>query len=658
MILKFTARQRKLSYLFVLLLPFLVYFNAIDNEYGMDDYYVTNGNPKTADGIENIPGLFTNYYADDGETRFEYRPLTHTTFAIEKSLFGALPDSQQPQEKIDNNVLTEANVSHLINILLYALNGFLLLYLLSMVLQGYSFGLPLIITILFMVHPIHTEVVNNIKSRDELLMMVFLLWALIECVRFGSDGLKKRLWGIGALALLAFLSKMSSLAFFGLIPVLLYYTSTSGKRILMAVGSVTLSLVIVLVLRAAIPGEEFRTFQFFENPLFVDDSFLTRLGIGCYSVFLYLQLLIFPEDLSFYYGYSQIPLADFSYWQVWVAILIFIPLGIYGIIKFLKRDVLGLALVIWLGVMAIVVNLVYPMVGIVAERFAYIFSVGFVMVLGILLWRGYAFAKAKFSMQTANIALLSCLVFIIGIYSWRTIERNDAWENTLVLYRHDIKHLQNSFRAHTFLADELFTTLPIRSLEPKGTEHIKEVQALYERALEIDAHQPYVLNNLGAIQYTYYKDYKAALGFFEKAKAIDGSNTDMLLNSAYCYAALKQYSKAVDAIKDALVVNPQLEAAYTFLLSLVKQPAAHAALQKGFSTMAIANPAIPKQKQYWMTVAQFYGTINRGVIATDSLAKAFLLDTTDTELGKEVVLLYTELGDTQKAAYFKQVLNK
>ncbi len=175
----------------------------------------------------------------------------------------------------------------------------------------------------------------------------------------------------------------------------------------------------------------------------------------------------------------------------------------------------------------------------------------------------------------------------------RTIERNDDWENTLVLYRHDIKHLQNSFRAHTFLADELFTTLPIRSLEPKGTEHIKEVQALYERALEIDAHQPYVLNNLGAIQYTYYKDYNAALGFFEKAKAIDGSNTDMLLNSAYCYAAIKQYSKAVDAIKDALVVNPQLEAAYTFLLSLVKQPAAHAALQKGFSTMAIANPAIP-----------------------------------------------------------------
>lgn len=661
----FTANQRKLTYLLVALLPFLVYFNAIDNEYGIDDYYVTKGNPKTADGIENIPALFANYYADDGETRFEYRPLTHTTFAIEKSLFKALPDAQEPQEKINNNVLTEANVSHFINILLYALNGFLLLYFLSILLRGYSFGLPLIITLLFIVHPIHTEVVNNIKSRDELLMMVFLLWALIECVRFGSDGLKKRLWGIAGLALLAFLSKMSSLAFFGLIPVLLYYTRTSGKRILMALGTVTLSLVIVLVLRAAIPGEEFRAFQFFENPLFVDDSFIARIGIGFYSAFVYLQLLIFPEDLSFYYGYSQIPMADFSYWQVWVAILVFIPLGVYGLIKFWKRDVLGLALVMWLGVMGIVVNLVYPMVGIVAERFAYIFSVGFTMVIGILLWRGYSlicpsdrFAKAKFSTKIGAILLLGSLVFIVSVYSWRTIERNNDWENTLVLYRHDIKHLENSFRAHTFLADELFTSLPKRAIEQNGTEHIKEVVDLYQHALEIDANQPYVLNNLGAIQYTYYKDYEAALGFFEKAKAIDGSNTDMLLNSAYSYAAIKQYSKAVSALEEALVVDPQLHAAYTYLLSLVKNREAHAALQKGFSTMATANPAIPKQKQYWMTVAQFYGAINSGDIATDSLAKAFLLDTTDTQLGQEVVQLYTQLGDTQKAIYFKQVLSQ
>tara|TARA_R110001632_G_scaffold166710_4_gene285130 strand:- start:822 stop:2798 length:1977 start_codon:yes stop_codon:yes gene_type:complete len=658
MISKFSVRQRKLSYLFVVLLPFLMYFNAIDNEYGMDDYYVTNGNPKTADGIENIPALFTNYYADDGETRFEYRPLTHTTFAIEKSLFKALPDAQEPREKIVNNVLTEANVSHFINILIYALNGFLLLYFLSMVLRGYSFGLPLIITILFIVHPIHTEVVNNIKSRDELLMMVFLLWALIECLRFGSDGLKKRLWGIGVLALMAFLSKMSSLAFFGLIPVLLYFTKTPVKRILMAVGAVVISLAIVLLLRVAIPGEEFRIFQYFENPLFVDDSFIARIGIGCYSAFVYLQLLIFPENLSFYYGYSQIPMSDFSYWQVWVAILVFIPFGFYGLIKFWKRDVLGLALVMWLGVMGIVVNLVYPMVGIVAERFAYIFSLGFTMVIGILLWRGYAFAKAKFSIQTANIALLSCLIFIVGVYSWRTIERTNDWENTLVLYRHDIKHLENSFRAHTFLADELFTSLPKRAIEQHGTEHIKEVVDLYERALEIDANQPYVLNNLGAIQYTYYKDYKAALGFFEKAKAINGSNTDMLLNSAYSYAAIKQYSKAVRALEEALVLDPQLHAAYTYLLRLVKHPEAHAALQKGFSTMATANPAIPKQKQYWMTVALFYGAINSGVIATDSLAKAFLLDTTDTQLGQEVVQLYTQLGDTQKATYFKQVLSQ
>ncbi|MFT5862436.1 MAG: tetratricopeptide (TPR) repeat protein [Flavobacteriales bacterium] len=652
----FSEKQQKLSYLFVVLLPFLIYFNAIDNEYGMDDYYVTEGNPKTADGIENIPALFANYYADDGETRFEYRPITHTTFAIEKSLFGALPDSQLPQEKSANNVLTEANVSHFINILLYALNGLLLLYFLNILLKDFSFGLPLIITVLFLVHPIHTEVVNNIKSRDELLMMVFLLLGLVQCMRYGSDGLKKRLPIIGGLALIAFLSKMSSLAFFGLIPVCLYYAKAPVKRIFIALGTVVVALAIVLLLRDAIPGEEFRTFLYFENPLFVDDGIIARISLGFYSAFVYLQLLIFPKDLSFYYGHSQIPIVDFSFWQVWVSMLIFIPLGIYGLKRLWKRDVLGLALVLWLGVMAIVVNVVYPMVGIVSERFGYIFSVGFVMVVGILLWRGYAFAKARFSAQKATLLLVGCLVFIGAVYSWRTLDRNEDWENRLVLYRHDIKHLQNSFRAHTFLADDLFAALPQMVKQKNGTDYIKEVQALYTRALEIDPKQSNAWNNLGAIQYKYYNDYEAAAGFFEKAKAIDGDNTDMLLNTAYSFAKMNQYSKAVNALKEALMVDPQLRPAYIYLLSLVKHPAAHAALKEGFSEMATANPAIPKQTQYWLTVAQFYATINRSTVAVDSFAKAFLLDTTDAQLGQEVVRMYAQLGDTQKEAYFKQVL--
>jgi hypothetical protein len=658
MIPTFSAKQRKLSYLFVVLLPFLIYFNAIDNEYGMDDYYVTEGNPKTADGIENIPALFTSFYAESEDTQFEYRPITHATFAVEKSIFSSLPESQLPSEKLTNNVLTQANVSHLVNVLLYALNGLLLLFFLSVLFKDFSFGFPLLITVLFLVHPIHTEVVNNIKSRDELLMMVFLLLALVQCVKYGSDGLKKRLTLLGVFALIAFLSKMSSLAFFGLIPLFLYYIKAPVKRIFISVGVVLVALTIVLLLRDAIPGEEFRTFRYFENPLFAEDSILGRIGLGFYTAFFYLQLLIFPEDLSFYYGYNQIPMADFSLWQVWVSMLIFIPLGVYGLFRLWKRDVLGLAVVLWLGVLAIVSNAVYPMVGVVAERFAYIFSLGFVMILAVILWRGYAFAKAKFSLQTATIAFIGCLVFIGGIYSWRTIDRNEDWENRLVLYRHDIKHLSNSFRAHTFLADDLFAALPQLVLQKEGTSYIREVQDLYTRALEIDPKQPNVLNNLGAIQYQYYEDYNAAIAFFDKAKAVDGSNTDMLLNRAYSFAKLNQYSEAVNAFKDALTVDPKLQPAYTYLLSLVKKPDAHSALKRGFSDMATANPAIAKQKQYWLTVAQFYGAINQGTVAVDSFAKAFLLDTEDARLGREVVRMYTELGDVQKAAYFKQVLNQ
>ncbi len=653
-----TGKYRLLAYVIIALLPILIYSNAIDNEYGIDDYYVTEGNPKVAGGLSAIPDLFQNYYVDNGVTRYEYRPLTHTTFAIEKALFKELPLSQTIEEKEIDNQVTQANISHLINVLLYAFNGVLLLWFLFGLLKDYPPILPVLIVVLFLIHPIHTEVVNNIKSRDELLMMVFFLLSLGSFIRYARGGKTTALVLAGCFIFLAFLSKMSALAVFGLVPVLGYFIKAPTKRILMGVGVAVLALAVILLLRENLPGEQYREFRFFENPLFVEDGLFKRLALGFYTTFFYLQLLVYPEHLSFYYGYNQIPQATFSYWQVWVSMLVFLPLGIYGIVRFLKRDLLGLAIVLWLGVMAIVANVVYPMVGIVAERFGYIFSLGFAMVIAVLIWRAYLLAKAKLNPTAARVMFFLVLIAVGGLYSWRVIDRNSDWENRLVLFRNDIKHLDQSFRAHTFLADELFTALPQLVSRPNGTDFIREIEQLYTRAIEIDPRQPNTLNNLGALQYKFYKDYQKSIQYFEQAKRYDNQNTDIFLNAGYAYAELNQYQKAVASIERALILNPTLSPGYTYLLSLIKKPEAHPWLQKAFSSMPKANPKIAQQKQYWTTVAQFYGKTNQGVVAVDSFAKAFLLDPNDQALGKEVIRMYTELGDLQKAAYFKGVLDQ
>lgn len=649
------AIPHKRFYLLILLMPFAVYWNAINNEFGMDDYYVTEGNPKVEEGITGIPTIFTSYYATSDEQQYEYRPLVQTSFAIEKSLFRNLPASQTIEQKQENDVLTQANISHFINIILYAINALLLFIFLSKILKQYHILLPLGITILFIVHPIHAEVVNNLKSRDELFMMAFLLSALIYAIKYALSGLKKPLILSGVLIFLGLLSKLSAFAIFGLVPFIFYYLKAPRKRIFMSWLVMGAFLSLVLLMRTSLPGEPFREFQFFENPLFVEDNLFDRIMLGLYSSFFYLKTLVFPDELSFYYGYNQIPLADFSFWQVWVGALL-IPLGIYGIVRWWKRDALGLAIILWLGVMVGSVNFTYPMVGIVAERFAYIFSIGFLMMVGIVFWRGYAFAKAKLNPNTASIIVGILFLIITVALSVRTMDRNEDWEDRVVLFRNDIHHLQDSYRAHTFLADELFVQLPYLVKTQNGTDYVREAEALYKRAVTIDDRQSNPWNNLGAISYMYYEDYEKAKENFEEALRIDPSNIETMLNLAYAQAETGQYDKSVSNLEQALMLDPQLKPAWTYLLSLVKKPQAQSYLQQVFSTLPKKNKEIIQVKEYWTTVGQFYGLKNNAQVAVDSFAKAFLIDTSDKRLGNEVVRLYSELGDIEKAAYFKKQL--
>ena len=78
-------------------------------------------------------------------------------FALEIQLFGKDAYKQQ----------------HFMNILYYALTVLLLYLLLIKIFRKYHPAFPLIVTLLYLAHPLHTEVVANIKSRDEIFAFLF-----------------------------------------------------------------------------------------------------------------------------------------------------------------------------------------------------------------------------------------------------------------------------------------------------------------------------------------------------------------------------------------------------------------------------------------------------------------------------------------------------
>ena len=186
-------------------LCFLLYGNSLFNGYGVDDYIVTQ-NEHVLRGIHGIPDIFTSSYVQDETGNYDYRPTVLVTYALEQQFFGF-----------------NTFVSHGFNILLYGLNVFLVFFLMSTLLRSSHPLLPFVITLLYCIHPVHTEVVNNLKSRDEILCFIFGLLCLYYIFRFYET---KGLWyilGAFVTGVLAYWSKRTVITFMAVAPLMIYY---------------------------------------------------------------------------------------------------------------------------------------------------------------------------------------------------------------------------------------------------------------------------------------------------------------------------------------------------------------------------------------------------------------------------------------------------
>src|SRR5690606_7435262 len=256
----------KRSYLLIAVLCFIIYGNSLNNEYALDDDMVVD-NVLVSHRVKAIPEIFKTRYAV-GKQEYEYRPMVTSSFALEKQLFHGLPASQTKEEKIKNNQLTQANVSHFINLLLYIITCILLYKLLLMIFKEHNQLLALLTTLLFVVHPLHTEPVVNIKSRVELFVLLGMLTALIYYIKYATTHQLKYVGFAMIAVLFAALSKKNALAALGLVPVVLYFVKADYKKIGIATFSVLLMVIaFVLMKKGLLSGKATREMLYFENPL-------------------------------------------------------------------------------------------------------------------------------------------------------------------------------------------------------------------------------------------------------------------------------------------------------------------------------------------------------------------------------------------------------
>ena len=174
-----TKKDNFFLYLILFVFAFVLYGNTIFHDYALDDCLMITDNHYTQSGIKGIKDILLfdtcKGYGDNmlnSTTGGRYRPLSLVTFALEKEFFGK-----------------NSHVEHFNNILLYAITGIFIFVVLSKLLKklprpNLFLSVPFITALLFLAHPLHTEVVANIKSRDEILALLFSLITLYLFINY------------------------------------------------------------------------------------------------------------------------------------------------------------------------------------------------------------------------------------------------------------------------------------------------------------------------------------------------------------------------------------------------------------------------------------------------------------------------------------------
>ena len=565
--------------LIIFLFAFLLYANTISHDYVLDDNIVTRGNQFVQKGFSGIKDIFTHgyLYGFNGKNDQSYRPLVLANFAIEKQLFNSKND--------------KPSVHHFFNVLFFAISAVCLFLFLFHLFKKENKILPFIITMLFVAHPIHTEVVANIKSRDEILSFIFLCLSLYALLKYLRE--ERSVFLVGSLAafLGAVLSKDSGLAMLGLVPFTIYFFTTKDFK---KIGMTMLPFLGVTAFYFLIRMSVMDSIVFEKNMTPINNSLAAAKTTGEFlatNIMIhgkYLLLLIFPHPLSYDYSFNQIPIVGFGDWRVLLSLLAYIGIAFVGIRGLWKKEVISYGIIFYVIMMLLTSNFLTMIGATMAERFLFVPSLGFCIVLGYLAYRFFKLKKIK-SIKNAPPAFLGLFAIVLLLYSFKTINRNKDWKNAKTLFSSGLKTAPNSARAlssyGTFLREageqsrdpnqkqklltqaldyyqkaldiypaysEVYYNMGVSNMN-LGRNDLAQKQ--YEKTLSIEPKFQGALNNLGYL-YFQKKDYASAKKYWEQLLALNPNNASALGNIGAIYHNNKDYNKAANFYERALKNDP------------------------------------------------------------------------------------------------------
>jgi protein O-mannosyl-transferase len=579
--------------LIIFIMAFLLYANSIPHGYILDDSGVLKDNWVVKRGIDGIPLILTTPYRYGVSLLTDnlYRPLSMVMFAVEWQLYPNTP-----------------SVSHLVNVVFFALTCSLLLIVLRKLFIKYHPLLALFTCLLWMAHPVHTEVVANIKSRDEIMSVFFLLLAILGFLEFLNKGKIAYLLGAIFAYLLGFFSKEGIITFLVIFPLIgWYYTPAGMKKNLLASATFILPALVYILVRHVILstyGKPSLSMPVPDNLLVAAPDIVTRWATAVLIMGKYMALLLIPHQLVSDYSYNQIPIVGWSNPLVLLSFLVYAAGIGFLILKIRSKSPAVLGIFWFLVTMSIYSNLIMLIGSSFAERFLYLPSLGFCILLSwliLLLFRIKTGDTSNADLKNLlgrNIFSWVLVGFILTLFSIKTIARNSEWDTQWSLFSADVLRSPNSTHLHYYWgltirdkAKEQTDPAAYRELMEKAVQEFKTAVSIYkyypecyeqlglayfrlgnndeslknyEEAVKLNPESATCYSNQGIIYFN-RGQYQKAMELYQKAISVDPNYDDAYFNLGSVYGFMGQYEPAIRNFKKCLEFRPDYAQAYYYI---------------------------------------------------------------------------------------------
>lgn len=534
----------------------LLYVNTLGHDYTVDDGTVMQNNKIVKQGVKALPEIFTTAYRKGFWDRQEslYRPLSVAMFAVEWQL---APNNPLP--------------GHVMNVLLYALTAYLLFQLLMQLFND-NLLMAFCIALLYIAHPLHTEVVANIKSRDEILCFLFVVLALRSFIFYVDKKSRQHLLVCSLYFLFALLSKESAITMVVVFPLVAYFFRKqpllNGIKYSLVPG---IAAVVYLLIRfSVLKGiTNFTEILPINNSIVNADSYAIKFATALMILGKYLGLLIAPVSLSFDYSFNQLKNVGWTDGGFVVSLLVYAALLFYSLKEFKNRNGIAFGIIFFLITISIVSNVFFLIESVMAERFTYLPSLGICMAVVLLCGKLFRVKfKTAEKLQPNKVLGENKLFFIVifsiaFLYSIKTIARNTEWKNNLTLLATDVKTSPESARIRYAYGSAILIEQALKEKDKNRKNNLldKSIEQL-ERGVSILSTYSEAYYHLG-LAYKERELYAKAVESFERA-ARNKTFTDPEFFVAWGVACgkAKKYEESIKALQHAADLNPKQTDAY------------------------------------------------------------------------------------------------